>query len=147
MQWRGTLVAGGICRRRSSIDLRLKEFVEAINDVNNQAADGGTAVPPSPLPIPDPLTRESSKEALLDYARVGTADPFGTTCLPCTASEFGRAIGRLVDLNHYPWTHYIIRVGGTGNVLPVSDLCVPKARTNTLEPALDPRPNGLWNIS
>ncbi|KAE8897648.1 hypothetical protein PF005_g29516 [Phytophthora fragariae] len=46
----------------------VQEFVGAINDANNQAADGGAAVPPCPFPIPDPVTRESFKKALLGYA-------------------------------------------------------------------------------
>ncbi|KAE9003475.1 hypothetical protein PF010_g14032 [Phytophthora fragariae] len=123
----------------------VREFVEAINNANNQAAGGGAAVPPCPFPIPDPLTRESFKEALVGYARVGTANPLGTTCLPCSAPEFGCAVTRLGYLNFNPWTHHIIGVGGAGNVLPVADLYVPKAGTNTLEPAHDPSPNGLWN--
>ncbi|KAE9023928.1 hypothetical protein PR003_g12221 [Phytophthora rubi] len=123
----------------------VQEFVQAINDANNQAANGGTAVPPSPFLIPDPLTRESFKEALLGYARVGSADPLGTTCLPCSASEFGCAIGILGDLNFDSWTRHIIGVGGAENVLPIANLYVPKVRTDTLQRARVPRPIDLWN--
>ncbi|KAE9007836.1 hypothetical protein PR003_g16374 [Phytophthora rubi] len=126
------------------------EFVQAIHDANNQAAGGGAAVPPCPFPLPDPLTRESFKEALLNYARIGRADPLGTTCLPCSAPEFSRAATRLGYLSLHPWTLHIVGVGGAGNVLPVANVYVPKARTDTLKPAVDPIPNDvvgndLWN--
>ncbi|KAJ8556976.1 hypothetical protein ON010_g8989 [Phytophthora cinnamomi] len=65
----------------------VQEFVEAIAAAYSDYEADGATVPTPPFAIPDPLTRESFKKALLDYARVGTADPFGTTCLPCTASD------------------------------------------------------------
>ncbi|KAE9324274.1 hypothetical protein PF008_g17149 [Phytophthora fragariae] len=123
----------------------VQQFVDAINNANNQAAEGGAAVPPCPFRIPDPLTQESIKEVLLDYARVGTAEPLGTTGLLWTIGEACCAVTKLVYLDHAPWTHHIIRVGGVGSVLRVADLFIPRAGTNILEPAMDPRPNGLWN--
>ncbi|GMF54252.1 unnamed protein product [Phytophthora fragariaefolia] len=93
------------------------EFVQAVDDANNQAANGGAAVPapPARLNIPNPLTREAFKEALLLYARVGRADPLGTACLPCEPSEFGQAVSLLDRLSDHAWTQHIIAVGGAAH--------------------------------
>ncbi|EGZ30222.1 hypothetical protein PHYSODRAFT_295070 [Phytophthora sojae] len=104
------------------------KFVQGIVAANTQAAEGD-----APL-------------ALLAYDYDGKADPLGTTCRPCDCGEATRAVECLGRLNEHPWTQHIIAVGGAGNVLPVADLYAPKPRTNKLEHAIRPRPNGLWNM-
>lgn len=115
----------------------------------NQAANGGAAVPDPPqglnFPNPFTLTREEFKRALLTYARVGTVGPLGTTCLPCTIVECTRSAGKLERLNVHPWTQHIIRVGGAGNVLPIANVFAPRPRSDTLQLALEPCVNDLWN--
>ncbi|EGZ30223.1 hypothetical protein PHYSODRAFT_295071 [Phytophthora sojae] len=118
----------------------------AIVAANSRAAKGGAAIPSPPFPIPDLLTTHSFKLALLAYDYDGKADPLGTTCRPCDCGEATRAVECLGRLNEHPWTQHIIAVGGAGNVLPVADLYAPKPRTNKLEHAIRPRPNGLWNM-
>ncbi|POM65075.1 Acetylpolyamine aminohydrolase, partial [Phytophthora palmivora] len=118
------------------------EFVEAIGAAYNQAANGGAAVPDLPLglniPNPFTLTREEFKRALLTYARVGTAGPLGTTCLPCIIGDYGFSVVRLERLSVHPWTQHIIGIGGAGNVLPIANVFIPKPRTDTLQPVLEP---------
>ncbi|KAL3668977.1 hypothetical protein V7S43_006265 [Phytophthora oleae] len=143
MQWRGVLVDKVLkLTKRADKEPPLifgwkfvDEFVEAINHANSQAADGGAAVPPSPL------VQESA--ACLRYSWNGWSTWRG---MPTVHFFFSLvAISSLVMLSLHPWSHHIIGVGGSGNVLPVADVFTPKACTTTLESTIDPFPNGLWN--
>ncbi|POM66238.1 High affinity nerve growth factor receptor precursor [Phytophthora palmivora] len=111
------------------------EFVEAIRDAYNQATSGGAAVPDPPqgLNIPDPsiLTQRSSRKRFLLTPRweLPINMPSLYYCRLCV----------------HPWTQHIIRVGDADNVLPNANVFIPKAGTDVLEIAIEPRAIDLWN--
>ncbi|KAK1938755.1 hypothetical protein P3T76_008830 [Phytophthora citrophthora] len=123
-------------------------LVDKFVDAYSAAANGGAAVPappPPPFQIPDSLTRDSFKRAILSYSQVGAAGPYGLTCLPCDFPEVTTAAVRLERFDRHPWTQHIIGVGGAENVLPVGDLLMFKDRTDTLVPAREPLSTSVWN--
>ncbi|EGZ19789.1 hypothetical protein PHYSODRAFT_327972 [Phytophthora sojae] len=78
---------------------KVEAFVRAISDAYSQAADGGAAVPPPPFAMPNPLTTESFKKALVAHVRERPLQPLGTSCLPGDIGETARAVNRLVLWN------------------------------------------------
>uniref|UniRef100_K3X864 Uncharacterized protein n=1 Tax=Globisporangium ultimum (strain ATCC 200006 / CBS 805.95 / DAOM BR144) TaxID=431595 RepID=K3X864_GLOUD len=120
------------------------EFVEAIAAAYAQAALGD-ADPMSdpPFLIPQPLTIQSFKKALLSYARTGLANPLDTMCLPCDVSEYGRCLNKLDRLNGDAWFQCIVAVGGMRAAFPVAIVYVPKPCTETFQQVIDPRPNAF----
>ncbi|GMF26898.1 unnamed protein product [Phytophthora fragariaefolia] len=124
----------------------VQEFVEAIITANVQADEGGGHVPDPPFPLPNLLTGESFKRALLAYANVMRVPPLGTTCLPGQSpAEATWALQKLCELDFHPWTQHIIAVGGADSVLPVAGVYIPRLGTNVLKVAITPRPHGMWN--
>ncbi|KAK1938754.1 hypothetical protein P3T76_008829 [Phytophthora citrophthora] len=114
------------------------QFVKAVNDAYTEAANGSVAVPPPPSEIPKSLTRESFKKVILAYAQVRTAGQYDTTFLVCDIPEVTTAVVRLFDLSRHPWARHVIGVGGADNVLPIADVLVLKACTDTLVRAFEP---------
>ncbi|EGZ22343.1 hypothetical protein PHYSODRAFT_256297 [Phytophthora sojae] len=124
---------------------KVHEFVEAISVANVQATDGGTAVPPPPFPMPDPLTTDSFKRVLLAYAQHGSACPLGTTCLPGEIDESCKAVVSLDRSNLDPWVVHVVGVGGADKVLLLANLFVPETSTKTLVNVVPPHPRyKLW---
>lgn len=127
---------------------KVHEFVEAIAAANAQADAGGAAVPPPPFPLPDPLTTESFKKALLAHAQSRSAGLLGTSCLSGHLGDTCCAVAELGQLNATPWVKHVISLGGADKVLPVVDLFTPKEdNEDLLEIAITPRPNALWNAA
>jgi len=96
-----------------------------------------------PFPLPDPLTPETYKRALLNYIRVpGAALPQNNGCLPCTAGEVGLVSGRAVGLSFHPWFLAFSEARGN-NAFPLAEIMVPIPRSNKLSKACESAPFGV----
>ncbi|KAF1792816.1 hypothetical protein GQ600_5073 [Phytophthora cactorum] len=76
-------------------------FIRAISAAEEQTAGGGVTVPPPSFPIPDPLTPESFKRAIILHVRLWAVD-LGTTCIPCEIEQACYTAVRLHQLTFYP---------------------------------------------
>ncbi|KAG6945461.1 hypothetical protein JG688_00016547 [Phytophthora aleatoria] len=85
--------------------LKLAKHVEAkppaISAAEEQTGGGAVTVPPPSFPIPDPLTPESFKRAIILHVRLRAVD-LGTTCIPCEIEQACYTAVKLHQLNFYP---------------------------------------------
>ena len=113
------------------------ENVDAfVNSLNQEApAD----LPPFNLPAP-PINTEQFKLALLNNIRDRNDKrtvPVGTSVIPCTQGQVGRAVGNAASLRFEPWFQAIAARPGT---TPIARIYVLRPRSNTVDEAIEPRP-------
>jgi hypothetical protein len=96
-----------------------------------------------PFPLPNPLTPETYKAALLNYLRApGAAAPQSNGCFPCTGGQVGVVGGRAVGLSVHPW--FLAYSNARGNeAFPLAEIMVPRPRSTMLMKACESVPHGV----
>ena len=104
-------------------------------------------LPQNPLGLPASVTMRQFNEAVLEYAwSQGAPGRLGTSCLPCSLTEFGQVIFMLASLDLDPWTRRVLALGEP-KARPIACVFVPRRpRGNvvTLDRATPHFPGRLW---
>lgn len=106
--------------------------------VNSLNQEPPVDAPPFVLPAL-PISTEQFKLTLLNEVRDRndqSTTPVGTSVIPCTQSQYGRAVGVASALRFEPWFQTIAARPGT---TPIARIYVPRPRSNTVDEAIDPR--------
>ncbi|KAL3666988.1 hypothetical protein V7S43_007933 [Phytophthora oleae] len=122
----------------------VEEFIRAIETARTLAAGpGGEPLPAAPLGLPEVVTVQNFKEAVLDYATVPEAlGRLNTTCLPCTMAQYGNVAARLAVLDLNLWIRRVLDVAMQS--MPIAFVYITRAQSRTLDRVMMRRPDSLW---